>query len=79
MWRIFAASLFCILITSCSSNSTNQNSKKYIVGYLFMKDSLLNGNDIAAEKLTHINYAFANIKDGKIAQGFKNDLENFKF
>ena len=79
MWRIITASILSILIISSSdSNSTKQKSGKYIVGYLFMKDSLLNGNDIAAEKLTHINYAFANIKDGKIAQGFKNDLENFK-
>ena len=79
MWRIITASILSILIISSSdSNSTKQKSGKYIVGYLFMKDSLLNGNDIAAEKLTHINYAFADIKDGKIAQGFKNDLENFK-
>jgi chitinase len=79
MQRIFAASVFCFLIMCCSnSNSIKQNSQKYIVGYLFMKDSLLNGNDIAAKKLTHINYAFANIKDGKISQGFKNDLENFR-
>ena len=79
MWRIITASILSILILSCSdSDSTKENSGKYIVGYLFMRDSLLNGDDIAAEKLTHINYAFANIKDGKIAQGFKNDLENFK-
>ncbi len=30
------------------------------------------------EKLTHIIYAFANIKDGVVEQGFKNEIENFK-
>ncbi len=79
MWRIFAVLILSSLIISCSeSNSEKQKPEKYIVGYLFPQDSLINGNDIAVEKLTHINYAFANIKDGKIAQGFKNDLENFK-
>ena len=79
MWRVFTVSILNILIISCSgSHFSKQNSEKYIVGYLFARDSLLNGSDIAADKLTHINYAFANIKDGRIVQGFKNDLENFK-
>ena len=29
-------------------------------------------------KLTHINYAFANIADGKIIEGFANDAKNFE-
>ncbi|MGA9294558.1 MAG: glycoside hydrolase family 18 protein [Ignavibacteriaceae bacterium] len=81
MWRIFIASLFSILIISwsgCHPVKQNSGNEKYIVGYLFPRDSILNGNDIAVKQLTHINYAFANIKDGKIAQGFNNDLKNFK-
>jgi chitinase len=34
--------------------------------------------DIAAGKLTHINYAFANIHDGEVVEGSPKDGENFK-
>ena len=34
--------------------------------------------DIAAEKLTHINYAFANIQNGAMVEGFAHDKENFQ-
>ena len=34
--------------------------------------------EIAADKLTHINYAFADVKDGRIVEGFARDAENFK-
>src|SRR5207344_3270471 len=32
----------------------------------------------AAEKLTHINYAFANIKDGLMVEGYAGDPENYR-
>ncbi len=51
---------------------------KYIIAYIFPKDKILDPNEIAVEKLTHINYAFANIEDGKIINGFEYDEENFK-
>ena len=81
MRRIFAAVISSFVIVSCSTTrllESNAEHGKYIVGYLFCGDSLINGNDIEVEKLTHVIYAFANIKDGKIEQGFKNDAENFK-
>ncbi len=48
------------------------------MAYLFPGDSLVNGNEIKVEELTHIIYAFANVKDGKIERGFKNDVQNFR-
>ncbi len=53
-------------------------AEKVVVGYVFAKDSLLTAEDVAAEKLTHINYAFANIQNGGIVEGFADDAENFK-
>jgi chitinase len=49
-----------------------------IIAYVFAQDDLLDPATIAAEKLTHINYAFADIKGGKVVEGFSHDAENFK-
>lgn len=49
-----------------------------VIGYVFARDSLLDPARIAADKLTHINYAFANIRDGEVVEGFAHDAENFK-
>jgi chitinase len=78
---VFTLIILSVLVISCSNSRLteyNNGSSKYIVGYLFPGDSLLDGSKIAAEKLTHIIYAFANIENGEIKQGFKNDAENFK-
>jgi len=49
-----------------------------IIAYVFSKDAVIDPDGIAAEKMTHINYAFANIKDGKVVEGFAKDAENYK-
>jgi chitinase len=49
-----------------------------VIGYLFPQDRLLEAGQISADKLTHINYAFANIRDGQVVEGFAHDTENFK-
>ena len=49
-----------------------------VIGYLFPQDHLLDPAQIAADKLTHINYAFANVRDGHVVEGFSRDAENFK-
>ena len=55
-----------------------RESGRVIIGYVFVEDRLLDPAEIAGEKLTHINYAFANIRDGKVVEGFARDAENFK-
>lgn len=54
------------------------DSDKVIIGYVFSPDEKLDPNSIAAEKLTHINYAFSNIVDGKLVEGFEHDAENYR-
>ncbi len=49
-----------------------------IIGYVFARDDLNDPATVAADKLTHINYAFANIKDGRVVEGFARDDENFR-
>ena len=43
-----------------------------------MKDRLLAPGEIDAAKLTHVNYAFANVKDGQVVEGFAHDTENLR-
>src|SRR5512132_372040 len=49
-----------------------------IIGYLFPRNEVIVPSEIAADKLTHINYAFADVKDGRIVEGFARGAENFK-
>ncbi|HVR72335.1 MAG TPA: glycoside hydrolase family 18 protein [Vicinamibacteria bacterium] len=51
---------------------------RVIIGYVFVQDRLLDPSEIAGEKLTHVNYAFADIRDGKVVEGFARDAENFR-
>jgi chitinase len=48
-----------------------------IIGYVFPQQAVLNPSDIKAEELTRINYAFANLKGGRVVEGFSHDRENF--
>ncbi len=49
-----------------------------IIAYLFPKERVIDPAEIAADKVTHVNYAFANIEGGKVVEGFAHDAENFK-
>ena len=51
---------------------------RVIIAYVFAENELIDPATIAADKLTHINYAFANIKDGVVVEGFARDAENFR-
>jgi chitinase len=53
-------------------------AKPAIIAYVFPRNELIVPSEIAVAKLTHINYAFADVKDGRIVEGFARDAENFK-
>lgn len=52
--------------------------QKAVIAYIFVKDRIIATDEVAAASLTRINYAFANIENGKIVEGFAHDGENFK-
>ena len=52
---------------------------KAVVAYVFPQNSALQSGQIDAQQLTRINYAFANIADGRIVTGFDHDAENYAF
>jgi chitinase len=52
-------------------------SRPAVIGYLFPRDGLIDPTTLAADKLTHVNYAFANVRNGRVVEGFARDAENF--
>src|SRR5579863_7897525 len=71
-------SKFCLLLVFlvfCSATplASSDASMPVIVAYVFPQNNPILPADIAAQKLTRINYAFANIKHGRIVTGFVND------
>ncbi|NQX30596.1 glycoside hydrolase family 18 protein [Pedobacter boryungensis] len=56
-----------------------ETKKPVVIGYVTGYSGLINVDEIAAEKLTHINYAFVNVKNNKAyLDNEKRDVENFK-
>jgi len=50
-----------------------------IVGYVFSQDAALQPGEIDPNSMTRINYAFANIADGRMVTGFAADAQNFAY
>lgn len=48
-----------------------------MIAYVFPQNHVLQPGEIDARKLTRINYAFANLKDGRMVEGFPTDAANF--
>ncbi len=66
------------LLAVASARPYAPSPEKAVIAYVFARDKVLDPAEIVAEKLTHINYAFANIKDGLMVEGFAHDAENFR-
>ena len=65
------------LILLFLANCCGARGPEQIIGYVFPQEAVLNPTDIKAEELTRINYAFANVKGGRVVEGFAHDRENF--
>ena len=68
--------LFCFPSLFAAPAAEVAASKAVIVAYVFPQHALIHDGDIAAQKVTRINYAFANIRNGRIVNGFENDDQN---
>jgi len=60
-----------------AKRSAHTPEQPQIIAYIFPRDHILQPGEVAATKLTRINYAFANIKDGKIDAENPADAPNF--
>jgi chitinase len=73
-----ATALAAAMVAGGPAPAAPADGGRVIIGYVFVQDRLLDPAEIAGDKLTHVNYAFANIQDGKVVEGFARDAENFK-
>ncbi|MFA6277985.1 MAG: glycoside hydrolase family 18 protein [Pedobacter sp.] len=68
-----------LLIVAVLSAMKSADKKPVVIGYVTGYSGLINTDEIAAEKLTHINYAFVNVKNNQAyLDDEKRDAENFK-
>ena len=78
--------LSLFFITSCDPkkkaeqivNNDKSSNGKRVIAYVNSWQDNWGENNEKANQVTHINYAFANIKDGKVVEGNKNDGEVLK-
>jgi chitinase len=78
---VLSAALCTIGCTSEEKKETAADSKNkgVVIGYVGGFHGLLNTQNIEVDKLTHINYAFVDVKDGKaFLSNLKTDSTNFR-
>jgi len=69
--RILALSIALTVPSLCAASAGP--AAPMVVGYVFPQNSALQPGEIDALSLTRINYAFANIENGRIVTGFAED------
>jgi chitinase len=78
-WLVMAALAICTpMIAARAKSATRKALPPQIIAYIFPRNRALQPAEIAARKLTRINYAFANIQDGRIVTGTSMDEANFR-
>ncbi len=74
------AAILAVILCSCgpkNSNLDKTESGNYIIAYVFPGNRIMDASEVDGSLLTHINYAFANIIDGRMVEGYPNDSLNF--
>jgi chitinase len=76
---LIPASLLIALTLPSLCRAADRPAGDAIAGYVFAQETVLQPGQIDAQQLTRINYAFANIKDGRIVTGFSHDDQNYAY
>ena len=64
------ASLLSILVAAAPAPSEAvPAARPAVIAYVFPRDRVLDPAEIRAEKLTHVNFAFANVVGGRVVEG----------
>jgi chitinase len=75
----FVSCLLLIAVCLIGPGAHAAAPARTVVAYVFPQNTLLQPGQIDAQRLTRINYAFANIENGRMVAGFQHDAENFSF
>jgi GH18 family chitinase len=74
-----AVLLFSILVAAGSAGADPTDAARpAVIAYVFPRDRVLDPTEIRAEKLTHVNFAFASVAGGRVVEGGPHDAENLK-
>jgi chitinase len=68
----------CLLMPALSAAEIDR-PVPVVAAYVFPQDAALIPGQIDARSVTRVNYAFANIKDGRMVTGFSHDADNYAF
>jgi len=72
------ACILVILVSLQMRGGAAPAAPPVVIGYVYGTGRVLDTATIAAAKLTHINYAFANVKDGLVVEGAPGDADNLQ-
>lgn len=64
---LLSAMLIAVALPAAASPPRKGARRDQVIAYVFPQSHIIQPSEIAARKLTRINYAFANIQDGRIA------------
>ncbi len=76
---LLAAALMALVLSTAVSQpepSERGHQGPAVIAYIFPRDHVIQPGEIAARKLTRINYAFANVQDGRIVAANPVDAPN---
>jgi chitinase len=68
--------LLALPVGLLSPTAQAKTNKDVITAYVFPRNMVLTADQVAAKKLTRINFAFANIDQGRIVEGDPSDAAN---
>ena len=71
--------LSALLVAAATASAGPRKTAPQLVAYIFPQNAALTAGQVDPHSMTRLNYAFANIDDGRMVTGFAHDAENFAF
>lgn len=68
----------CAFVLAGAPVASAATPRPAVVAYVFPQEGRLDAATFPGRRVTHVNYAFANVRDGRVVEGFANDAENLR-